>query len=160
MDNKYTWDDIIISPYDHRIEIGAKYFCSDTPAGCLDNANRNDQKTCRMLIDVCDDNNDCPFETEEYFVNCIIRESKKLVPFDFSKGYVRDRLRNRWIKDKKGNEFSIISFQKPVLPEHEWMAIGWTDGRIISLTAGQMFEVCRFLNDTPCGEIAEEKNNG
>ena len=160
MDNKYTWDDIIISPYDPRIEIGAKYFCCDTPAGCLDNANRNDQKTCRVLIDVCDDDGDCPFETEEYFVNCIIRESTKSVPFDFSKEYVRDKLRNTWVKDEKGNEFSIISFSSPDSSDDEWMAVLMSPSRIISLTAKQMFEVCKFINGTPCGEITEEKNNG
>lgn len=160
MANKYTWDDIIISPHDPRIEIGARYFCSDSPAGCLDNANRNDQRTCRALIDVCDDGDDCPFETEKCFFNCIIRESKKLVPFDFSKAYVRDKLRNTWIKDRKGNEFSIISFSKPDPPDNEWMAVVMSPSRTISLTSKQMFEVCKFIDDTPFGEIAEEKDNG
>ena len=95
---KYTWDDIIISPYDTRIEIGAEYFFGDSPLECLNMANGEKCGTCSILIDVreCEE---WPFACAsnvegraESFV-CIIRKKEpKYVPFDLSRPEVRESL--------------------------------------------------------------------
>lgn len=156
---KYTWDDIIISPYDTRIEIGAEYFFGDSPLECLNMANGEKCGTCSILIDVreCEE---WPFACAsnvegraESFV-CIIRKKEpKYVPFDLSRPEVRESLMMKKIINKDGFSEEMIWRFMNVLSDAEENTHEWIINN--SIHENDLLKHWTFSDGTPCGELVE-----
>lgn len=49
MTDEYTWEDVIISPYDERVKIGEKYYSGDNPKGVIEMANRGSSEPEKLI---------------------------------------------------------------------------------------------------------------
>lgn len=154
MAKKYTLKDVIVDPNDPRVKIGKEYYFAINPQKCVEIANTGDKKLIGVLREI-KFGDYLPFRlyaNNFNFWTCIIRNKEpklKYVPFDFSKKSVRDKLRNKWIKCKNGNnEFNIFGFSYDEA-RRIWLAN--------SFTAENLLEGYEFIDGTPFGEAVIEE---
>lgn len=147
---EYTYADVIIDPYDPRVEIGKEYYFGDGPSHLLWSVRTGWE--ARTLVKVCKDApSEDPFYNGSARFQCIIRKKepdKRYVPFDLSDKKVRDELRGKWIipKGHSGSiEKQITLFGSQMT---EYGKIWCVD---MDITPDKLLASWTFIDGTPCG---------
>ena len=70
------------------------------------------------------------------------------IPFDLSKPEVRDKLRDRWIRNKNGDEEISLNYFIQIIKGGEWDVNGFK--------SEDLLEYWVFMDGTPCGEEVKE----
>lgn len=167
---EYTFADIIMDPEDPRLEgaIGKECYLSDFPKIALDVARNN--STVDRLKRIAKEET-CPFVNEEeesnWAVIIIKKEEPKpeYIPFSNAKEFL-DTYRSvaSWLNDEK----FYIATRGMWLKDKDIDGVSymvteiWRDGVVLGsdqypIKWDDLLDGYAFLDDTPCGKLAEEE---
>ena len=151
---EYTYKDVIIDPNDPRVEIGKKYYFSDSPINIVAYANDDNRNWLGTLTSV-KASGDYRFTVQGEVYACLIRKKepeKKWVPFDLSKEEDMAKLRGAWVRHKQNPERENLITGLGAEPVD--FAVYFGD---IAVGTGVLLENFEFVDGTPCGKLVEEE---
>ena len=177
---EYVFEDLIINPKKPGLEslIGKEVYCNDVPLACLDHA--NEHRRAGILREVREDSTDYPFRVETPegevlgFV-CIIPKKNEpkpeYAPFESMEEFVKKYEEVRDIVAFGSFEDSLLrcglwlktydfNTKKPMYAHVSRITcegIQISDDFFITWE-DLLLQGFLFLNDSPCGKLAEEKH--